>query len=38
MPEVEHIDRWHGSGGPRDSEDIAAAVLRQVNEELLRDP
>ncbi|HJN66272.1 MAG: helix-turn-helix domain-containing protein [Pirellulales bacterium] len=38
MPEVAHIDHWHGSGGPKGSDDIAAAVLRQISDELLRDP
>ncbi len=38
MPEIENIDRWHGSRNARASDDIAAAVLRQIDEELLRDP
>ena len=38
MPEIENIDRWHGSSNARGSDDIAAAVLRQIDEELLRDP
>jgi hypothetical protein len=37
MPEIENIDRWHGSNGTRGADDIAAAVLRQIDEELLRD-
>jgi hypothetical protein len=35
---VEHIDCWHGSGAAKGADDIAAAVLRQIDEELLRDP
>ena len=38
MPEIENIDRWHGSSNARGGDDIAAAVLRQIDEELLRDP
>ncbi|MDG2208292.1 MAG: hypothetical protein P8K78_10340 [Pirellulales bacterium] len=37
MPEIESIDRWHGSNATRGADDIAAAVLRQIDEELLRD-
>jgi len=37
MPEIENIDRWHGSNATRGADDIAAAVLRQIDEELLRD-
>jgi transcriptional regulator with XRE-family HTH domain len=37
MPEIENIDRWHGSSSTRSADDIAAAVLRQIDEELLRD-
>ncbi len=38
MPEIENIDRWHGSSSARGADDMAAAVLRQIDEELLRDP
>ena len=38
MPEIEDIDRWHGSNSARGADDIAAAVLRPIDEELLRDP
>ena len=38
MPEIENIDRWHGSSNSRGADDMAAAVLRQIDEELLRDP
>ena len=38
MPEIENIDRWHGSNSTRGADDIAAAVIRQIDEELLRDP
>ena len=36
MPEVENVDRWHGSSSDR-SGDIAAAVLRQIDDALLMD-
>jgi hypothetical protein len=36
MPEVENVDRWHGSSSDR-SGDLAAAVLRQIDDALLMD-
>jgi transcriptional regulator with XRE-family HTH domain len=38
MPEVENVDRWHGSGCGRGEHDLAAAVLRQIDDALLMDP
>ena len=37
MPEVEHVDRWHGCSTSRDGRDVAAAVLRQIDDALLMD-
>lgn len=37
MPEAEHVDRWHGCGNSRDGRDVAAAVLRQIDDALLMD-
>ena len=37
MPEVEHVDRWHGCSTSRDGGDVAAAVLRQIDDALLMD-
>ena len=36
MPEVEGVDRWHGSSSDR-SGDIAAAVLRQIDDAFFLD-
>lgn len=36
MPEVEKVDRWHGSSSDR-SGDIAAAVLRQIDDAFFMD-
>ena len=36
MPEVEDVDRWHGSSSDR-SGDIAAAVLRQIDDAFFLD-
>jgi transcriptional regulator with XRE-family HTH domain len=36
MPEVENVDRWHGSSSDR-SGDIAAAVLRQIDDAFFMD-
>jgi transcriptional regulator with XRE-family HTH domain len=36
MPEVEDVDRWHGSSSDR-SGDIAAAVLRQIDDAFFMD-
>ena len=36
MPEVENVDRWHGCSSDR-SGDLAAAVLRQIDDALLMD-
>jgi hypothetical protein len=36
MPEVEDVDRWHGSSSDR-SGDIAAAVIRQIDDAFFLD-